>query len=164
MTRYTPSEHAFDRWHQYTGRSRAGLVADLQESIPFGAQRGDDVLRLLPSGYVAVVTRTHGVRTVLSREHAIVNMQYKGMRMQSGALVQPREPESACPHQYMVEMAVRHAIGDASPEVRRQERHHYSRGSQSAIATYEAARRACEMLLDNIRNSADRPTGEGAEE
>jgi hypothetical protein len=84
------SEHALDRFaerHPEAGRLEAGQVRqvfleELERGVPFGGQRGDDELSLLPCGVVAVIKRSDGVRvvkTVLTKELAIANMQAQGV-------------------------------------------------------------------------------------
>jgi len=79
------SDHAFDRFIERHAtadlgpdRCRELLRAELERGVLVGAQVGDDELYLLPCGDVAAVARDHGVRivkTVLTYEHAIANMQ-----------------------------------------------------------------------------------------
>lgn len=71
------SRHASQRWAEFdTGRH---LQDELQSASPFGAQRGDDRLLLLPCGYVAAVSGDGVVKTILRYEHAVANMQSHGL-------------------------------------------------------------------------------------
>jgi len=84
------TDHALDRFaerHPEFGElspdeGRQVFLAELERGVPFGGQLGDDELLLLPSGLVAVITWDQGVgivKTILTREHAIANMQSQGM-------------------------------------------------------------------------------------
>jgi uncharacterized protein (TIGR02246 family) len=60
---------------------RQVFLAELEHGVPFGWQLGDDELRLLPSGVVAVISSRDGVgivKTVLTKNLAIANMQSQG--------------------------------------------------------------------------------------
>jgi hypothetical protein len=84
------SEHALHRFAERhpevddlePGQSRQVFLEELERGVPFGGQVGDDELRLLPCGLVAAVTWTDGVgvvKTVLTKELAIANMQSQGV-------------------------------------------------------------------------------------
>jgi len=60
---------------------RQVFLAELERGVPFGGQIGGDELYLLPCGYVAAVAWRDGVgivKTVLTKEQAIANMQSMG--------------------------------------------------------------------------------------
>jgi hypothetical protein len=84
------TDHALDRFAERhlelagltAGESRQALLAELERGVPFGGQFGDDELLLLPSGLVAVIRWAEGVgivKTVLTRNQAIANMQSHGV-------------------------------------------------------------------------------------
>lgn len=57
------------------------LLSELERAIPFGGQLGGEELRLLPCGSVAAIAWRDGVgivKTVLTKEQAIVNMESAG--------------------------------------------------------------------------------------
>ena len=57
---------------------RQVLLAELDRGVPYGGQLGHDALYWLPCGDVAAVVWVHGrgfVKTVLTLDHAIANMQ-----------------------------------------------------------------------------------------
>ncbi len=84
------TDHALDRFAErhpeFDGLSpdegRQVFHAELERGVPFGGQLGHDELLLLPSGLVAVITWDDGVgvvKTILTRAHAIANMQAQGV-------------------------------------------------------------------------------------
>ena len=95
-TRFVITDHALDRFieraeldYPEPDQYRALLVAELDWGVPFGGQVGTDELYLLPCGLVAAVAWDHGsgfVKTVLTREYAIANMESRGaiLRFSSG--------------------------------------------------------------------------------
>ena len=157
------SVHEMERWTSYTGRTQKHLRAELAQSIPFGGQLGNDSLRLLPSGFVAVIAKGRFVKTNLSREHAMANIQVgatgrRARQLAAGMTAQTTTMnEPLVPFGHMIDRAVRPAIGDRDEPTRRRERHEYSRGRQAAIAAYETAYRTCQIVLDNIRSAAGEP-------
>ena len=87
-TRFVITDHALDRFieraeldYPEPAQYRALLVAQLERGVPFGGQVGNDELYLLSCGLVAVVVWDKGsgfVKTVLTRNHAIANMESQG--------------------------------------------------------------------------------------
>ena len=88
-THFVITDHALDRFVERHGRadhlteseSRRLLLAELERGVLFGGHRGHAALYLLPCGLVAATVRDHGtefVKTVLTREHAIANMESQG--------------------------------------------------------------------------------------
>ena len=88
-TRFEITDHALDRFvERYDGiddmrpdQYERFLLAELQRGVLFGGQRGNGALYLLPCGLVAATVRDQGiefVKTVLTREHAIANMESQG--------------------------------------------------------------------------------------
>ena len=88
-SRFVITDHALARFAErravsatlQTNQYRELLLAELERGVPFGGQIGNDELYLLPSGNVAAVTwkaRTGIVKTVLTQEQAIANMQSMG--------------------------------------------------------------------------------------
>jgi len=86
-TRFIVTDHAAARLVERLD-PHAVLMEELPRAVPFGAQKGNDELRLLPCGMVAV-TRPAGrswvVTTVLTVEQAVANMEAAGIDV--GALV-----------------------------------------------------------------------------
>lgn len=87
--RFVITDHALDRFAErhalsaalQTNQYRELLLAELERGVPFGGQIGNDELYLLPSGNVAAIAwqaRSGIVKTVLTREQAIANMQSMG--------------------------------------------------------------------------------------
>jgi hypothetical protein len=74
-------------------------MAELERSTVFGGQIGKDQLRLLPCGLVAV-TRPDGdtllVKTVLTKQLAIANMEAQGFKLSSYgvAVLAPLQPSA----------------------------------------------------------------------
>jgi hypothetical protein len=89
--RFIITDHALDRFEERSDSipmnpSRddinAALLRELEDSVPFGVQRRNGELRLLPCGLVAATNKdgpTRIVLTVLTKEHAVANMQAKGV-------------------------------------------------------------------------------------
>ena len=88
-SRFVVTDHALARFveqfHDLDGleadAQRHVLLAELERGVPFGGQVGNDALYLLPCGAVAAVAWNRGcgfVKTVLTRDHAIANMQSMG--------------------------------------------------------------------------------------
>ena len=83
------TDHALERFvERYDGiydlrpdQYEQFLLTQLERGVMFGGQVGRDMLYLLPCGLVAAVARDHGkmfVKTILTREHAIANMESQG--------------------------------------------------------------------------------------
>jgi len=70
------SPHAIERWSEWFDCH--SLEEQLKESVPWGAQRRSDRLLLSPSGAVFVCDG-NVVKTVLTKEQAIANMQMHGI-------------------------------------------------------------------------------------
>src|SRR5437660_3386935 len=107
-TRFVITDHGLDRFiERYTGTDTLGsdeyrelLSADLDRGVPFGGQLGNDALYLLPCGLVGVIVWDNGsgfVKTVLTREHAIANMESRGAILRSDRPFrhEVREPRAA---------------------------------------------------------------------
>ena len=107
-SRFVITDHAVDRFaERHAGvaalkpdQYRDLLLAELESGIPFGGQIGNDELCLLPSGAVAAITWKAGrgiVKTVLTREQAIANMEAQGaiLRPARAARPQVRDPRAA---------------------------------------------------------------------
>ena len=94
--RFVVTDHAFDRFVERaecnsleSDQYRELLLAELERGVPFGGQVGNDALYLLPCGLVAAIVWEDGsgfVKTVLTREQAIANMEYQG------AILRPARP------------------------------------------------------------------------
>jgi hypothetical protein len=89
-SRFVITDHALSRFGERTALPdeglRQSLQAELERGVPFGGQLGEDELYLLPSGDVAAVVWERGdgiVKTILTREHAIANMQSRGATLRS---------------------------------------------------------------------------------
>ena len=91
--RFVLTDHALSRFVERhpelneldAGGQRQVLLAELEHGVPYGGQTGQDALYLLPCGDVAAVAWAHGrgfVKTVLTREHALANMQSRGAVLQ----------------------------------------------------------------------------------
>jgi len=89
VSRFVVTDHALARFvEQYSDMGTLGadaqrhvLLAELERGVAYGWQIGNDELCLLPCGAVAAVAWDRGrglVKTVLTREHAIANMQSMG--------------------------------------------------------------------------------------
>ncbi len=87
--RFLISDHALQRFAERheefdalgLNEARQVFLAELDHGVPFGGQIGGDELYLLPSGYVAAIAWRDGVgvvKTVLTKEQAIANMQSMG--------------------------------------------------------------------------------------
>lgn len=87
--RFLITEHALDRFAERHAEaddleldeSRQVLLAELERAVPFGGQLGTEEFYLMPCEYVAAVAWRDGigiVKTVLTKEQAIVNMQSRG--------------------------------------------------------------------------------------
>jgi len=86
--RFVVTDHAFDRFveraeldNRESAQYRELLLAELERGVPFGGQVGNDELYLLPCGLVAAIVWEDGsgfVKTVLTREQAIANMESRG--------------------------------------------------------------------------------------
>jgi hypothetical protein len=91
MGAFLISDHAVVRFverHEEAGElddTQLGpvLLAELERSTAYGGQIGGDQLRLLPCGLVAVVGPDGFVKTVLTRQLAIANMEAYGLRLSS---------------------------------------------------------------------------------
>ena len=94
VSRFVVTDHALARFvEQYCDLGTLGadaqrhvLRAELERGVPYGGQIGNDELCLLPCGAVAAVAWDRGrglVKTVLTREHAIANMQSMGAVLRS---------------------------------------------------------------------------------
>jgi len=87
-SRFVITDHGLDRFieraefdHPESAQSRELLLAELERGVPFGGQVGHDALYLLPCGLVAAIAWEDGngfVKTVLTREQAIANMEAQG--------------------------------------------------------------------------------------
>jgi len=88
-SRFVVTDHALARFvEQYqelegleADAQRHVLVAELERGVAYGGQIGNDALYLLPCGAVAAVAWNRGcgfVKTVLTRDHAIANMESMG--------------------------------------------------------------------------------------
>ena len=84
--RFVPTHHALRRFAERypdlhalnAHEQRQVLLAELERGVPYGGQAGHEALYLLPCGDVAAVVWNRGywfVKTVLTREHAMANMQ-----------------------------------------------------------------------------------------
>jgi hypothetical protein len=93
-SRFVITDHALERFAErravstalQTSQYRDLLLAELERGVPFGGQIGNDELYLLPSDNVAAIAwqaRTGIVKTVLTREQAIANMQSMGAVLRS---------------------------------------------------------------------------------
>jgi hypothetical protein len=92
-SRFVITDHALIRYAEraYLGAldadgQRTVLLAELERGVPFGGQVGNDELYLLPCGAIAAIAWAGGrgfVKTVLTREHAIANMQSMGAVLRS---------------------------------------------------------------------------------
>ncbi len=92
-SRFVITDHALIRFAERASLGaldadgqRAVLLAELERGVPYGGQIGNDALCLLPCGAVAAVAWDRGrgfVKTVLTREHAIANMQSMGAVLRS---------------------------------------------------------------------------------
>lgn len=105
------TDHALDRFAERhpdfdqleADESRQVLLSELDHGVPFGGQLGDDELYLLPCGYVAAISWRDGVgivKTVLTRELAIANMQAQGVvlketRQSNGPLARASRVEAS---------------------------------------------------------------------
>jgi hypothetical protein len=89
VTRFVVTDHALDRLvERYEGTDaleldeyRQLLLHQLTRGVPFGGQMGNEQLLLLPCGLVAALVCERGigfVKTVLTREHAMANMESRG--------------------------------------------------------------------------------------
>jgi hypothetical protein len=92
--RFVVTDHALARLvEQYleleeleADAQRHVLLAELERGVAYGGQMGNDALYLLPCGAVAAVAWNRGcgfVKTVLTRDHAIANMQSMGAVLRS---------------------------------------------------------------------------------
>lgn len=83
------TDHALERFVERHGKidpldpnqCRRILLDELAHGVLFGGQVGNGALYLLPCGLVAAVVRNQGtefVKTILTREHAIANMESQG--------------------------------------------------------------------------------------
>jgi len=87
-SRFVITDHGLDRFVERaefdnleSDQYRELLLAELERGVPFGGQMGNDALYLLPCGLVAAVVWDDGrafVKTVLTREQAIANMESQG--------------------------------------------------------------------------------------
>ncbi len=105
--RFVVTDHAFDRFVERaefdnleSAQYRELLLAELERGVPFGGQIGDDALYLLPCGLVAAIVWEAGsgfVKTVLTREQAIANMEAQGtiLRTARPFLPEVRETRAA---------------------------------------------------------------------
>ena len=94
--RFVVTDHAFDRFveraeldNPESAEYRELLLAELERGVPFGGQVGHDALYLLPCGLVAAIAWDNGrgfLKTVLTREQAIANMEAQG------AILRPVRP------------------------------------------------------------------------
>jgi hypothetical protein len=93
-SRFVVTDHALARfveqYHELEGleadAQRHVLLAELERGVAYGGQIGNDALYLLPCGAVAAVAWSRGcgfVKTVLTREHGIANMQSMGAVLRS---------------------------------------------------------------------------------
>jgi hypothetical protein len=89
--------HAIERFRERHGQCdehderqvRLLLREELERGVPYGAQRGSNVLLLLPCGLVAAVEFSNGiavVKTILTQGQAIANMQSQGIRVRVRAV------------------------------------------------------------------------------
>lgn len=91
--RFVITRHGLERWieraeldHLELHRARDLLLAELSRGVLFGGQFGNQQLLLLPCGLVAAIVRDDGnafVKTVLTRDHAIANMESRGARLRA---------------------------------------------------------------------------------
>jgi len=94
--RFVVTDHALERFIERSeldslesDQYRELLLAELERGVPFGGQVGHDALYLLPCGLVAAIAWEDGngfVKTVLTREQAIANMEAQG------AVLRPARP------------------------------------------------------------------------
>ena len=93
-SRFVVTDHALARfveqYHELEGleadAQRHVLLAELELGVAYGGQFGNDAMYLLPCGAVAAVAWNRGcgfVKTVLTRDHAIANMQSMGAVLRS---------------------------------------------------------------------------------
>ena len=107
--RFVPTHHALDRFAERhpdldeldADEQRQVLLAELDRGVPYGGQLGHDVLYLLPCGDVAAVEWERGrgfVKTILTREHAMANMQSRTRhRRHEGSWARPRRRSNIKP-------------------------------------------------------------------
>jgi hypothetical protein len=102
-SRFVITDHALSRFGELSSLPgtaedlEQALLAELERGVAYGAQLGNDVLYLLPCGDVAAVVWDHGigvVKTILSREHAIANMESMGVTFRGSHKWTP-EPDVA---------------------------------------------------------------------
>lgn len=72
--KYIITPHAAQRWIE---RGDGDLMQELASGSRVGVQRGTDYLLLLPCEAVAVVAKGDRVKTILTKEQAIANMQMR---------------------------------------------------------------------------------------
>jgi hypothetical protein len=89
--RFIITDHALERFEERSddipinpsrNELSATLLRELEESVPFGVQHRNGELRLLPSGLVAATNKDGPRRivlTILTKEHAVANMQANGV-------------------------------------------------------------------------------------
>lgn len=109
--RFSVSQHALDRWREYTGLGVDELDSQLHLAVPYGAQRGTDTLYKLPSNYFAAVSRDLVVKTILRPDHAFANMQDAGIAV-------PNPVRSLRPGVDYSSLAAKHAIQGMSRKER----------------------------------------------
>src|SRR4051812_16103220 len=100
--RFVVTDHALERFAErhpelYDAEpeeARRVLLGELDTGVPYGYQLGHDELYLLTCGLVAAVSWRDGVgivKTVLTKDHAIANMESQGaVLMREGNLPRPR--------------------------------------------------------------------------
>ncbi len=105
--RFVITDHALDRFVERhpelydveSDETRRVLLGELDNGVPYGFQIGVDELYLLPCGLVAAVCWDDGVgivKTVLTKDHAIANMESMGAVLRrAGNFPRPRARSAA---------------------------------------------------------------------
>jgi hypothetical protein len=162
--RFVVTDHGLDRFIERaefdnleSDQYRELLLAELERGVPFGGQLGTDELYLLPCGLVAVVVWDKGtgfVKTVLTRDHAIANMESRGAILRFGRLPrrQVRETRDPASRAELRGLAERHFHAG----IEKKERNAILRdhGFDPAGEAGEIYRAAYKALIEAMRGSA----------
>lgn len=101
------TQHARDRWQERFGEYN--LEKEFSQAIPFGGQYHDDQSLLAPCGAVFIVSPSQSIKTVLTREQALGNIQSRmPVHRQHQSTLAPQLPAAAT-RISLEELAAEHA-------------------------------------------------------
>lgn len=149
-TKYVITEHAAQRWAERGDGS--DLMQELSNGARVGVQRGSDYFLMLPGESVAVIAKGNCVKTILTKDQAIANMQLSvaGRRGDFGPLSSVTDRRAAS----LGALAARHVMAGMSKAKRNEELRGMCAVGSREHACYLAAFRAASMVMDEIWNAA----------